>query len=252
MGFESEQQFDAHRIRVLGHDADQAFLLSSDELSDFLRGDLIGFDWTDLRLVHETREILYLQIIDVAVWLARVDHAQIVPIVESYGLVDKGAQCLRSEEYHRADVSMDAQNVPDFAETLASFRHFLEQQGVPRNIVWVSPEQTIYLSREWKVFEGEGIAESTVSALYQAAWAADLGMQLGVLCADDDNSYCYFYAPADSVDAEYTLLGSGCIKLMVPVGVPRASTIERGWLARWYQLKEWKFKKWKNGHFLLS
>jgi hypothetical protein len=143
----------------------------------------------------------------------------------------------------------DIEMIPEFEETISTFCGFLENHGLPRKIIWVAPEHTIFLGREWKIFKGEGIKESDIRAKYQAARGYPFGVRFGVLCTDDVTSYCYLYIPTDEIDAEYKLLANGYVKLSVPYDVSHATPINKGIGALWYQLRELRGKKWKDGFF---
>ncbi len=143
--------------------------------------------------------------------------------------------------------------IPAFDEAIAKFQGFLEGEGLPREIVWVAPEHTIFCRREWKIFEGEGVKESEVRSAYDAARQADfLGIELGVLCSDRDFTYCYLYIPADEYTASRKLLANTTTKFTSPVKVPSASRVRRGIPSMWYQLRELRVRDWKNTFFNMS
>lgn len=140
--------------------------------------------------------------------------------------------------------------IPAFDEAIAKFQVFLEGEGLPREIVWVAPEHTIFCRPEWKVFEGEGVTVSEVRAAYDAARQANsLGIELGVLCTDRDSTYCYLYIPADEYTASRKLLANTIAKFTSPVTVPSATRVRRGIRSMWYQLRELRFRDWKNSFF---
>jgi hypothetical protein len=144
--------------------------------------------------------------------------------------------------------------IPEFEETIVSFREFIKYQDAPDRIVWVAPEHTICCGfQEWKIFQDECINESDIKAIYQAAREKFFGMRLCVLCTDSEISYCYLYVPVDEVDAEYNLLANGCVKMRVPEDMPHTSIVRRGVRTAWLQLKESiRFRKWKNMAFRID
>ena len=141
---------------------------------------------------------------------------------------------------------MDDSAFPDFPEALNQFGDFLEKCGLPRKIVWVAPEHTIYCGRSWKVFSGESVGEDTVSDLYSLAARGDFGLRFKLLCAGKDASYCYLHTPLDLQEAEQSLLFLHRVKYTIPSVAAPAEIIKRWSLPSfWYQLKEIPKLRWK-------
>jgi len=141
---------------------------------------------------------------------------------------------------------MDDPAFPDFPEALNQFGDFLEKCELPRKIVWVAPEHTIYCGRSWKVFSGECAYEDDVRELYNSSARGKFGLAFKLLCAGKDSSYCYLYAPLELQEAEQGLLFSHRVKYMIPSIVPPAEIINRwSFPSFWYQLKEIYKLRWK-------
>ena len=88
LGFASEAEYDARAIKIAKHQ--WAFLLSSGELQRFIAENAIGFDWTDLRMLHDGREILYLQNVDSAKWYGKTDDVNVMRFLDACGLSNSG------------------------------------------------------------------------------------------------------------------------------------------------------------------
>lgn len=117
---------------------------------------------------------------------------------------------------------------PSFADALARFRSFLDDQGHPGALGWVFPRDTLLVGGRWLLRPRlPDLVLGEVAAAYQAAVARRLGVRFAVLCAAGEQLWCYVYGPRDRVEAEHCLMPDG-LKLSVPVAVPEGRIVPDG------------------------
>ncbi len=104
---------------------------------------------------------------------------------------------------------------PPFADAIARFRSFLDDQGRRGPIRWVFPDDVLLVGGRWIIRpRPQAQVVEEVAAVYQRAAAGRLGVKFGVLCRDGEVLWCYVYYPVDRIEAECGLMPDG-LKLSV-------------------------------------
>jgi hypothetical protein len=134
---------------------------------------------------------------------------------------------------------------PPFADAVARFRSFLNDQGHRGPMRWVFPNDTLLVAGHWLVRpRPEAVVLEEVAAAYQRATTRRLGVNLGVLCREDEVLWCYIYGPADRIEAEHCLMPDG-LKLSVRTPPDRGRSLADA--GEWEALQgqdQVDFKRW--------
>jgi hypothetical protein len=120
---------------------------------------------------------------------------------------------------------------PSFADAVARFRSFLDDQGNKGAIQWVFPHDVLLVSDQWFIRpRPQPVTLEEVNAAYHCAIARRLGVKFGVLCREGDILWCYIYAPEDRFEAECGLMPDGLkLSIPAPLGEGRLITDDGIW-----------------------
>jgi hypothetical protein len=106
------------------------------------------------------------------------------------------------------------------------FGLFLSSNGYPWRIRWITAEQIVVGDDRHHFICAEGaevgLAEATLR--YSEGLKRGLGILLQAICATPSETIANVYAPTDSTDAQYRLMGRG-LKLSCPTSMPPASIV---------------------------
>jgi hypothetical protein len=133
-----------------------------------------------------------------------------------------------------------------FDESLARFHRFLEGNGYPREIVWLTAYDVIVTSKPFiniRVPSHDHDNERHARELFELGTTERRGVLFDTVCDGGNITYCYAWVPLDSAEAERSLMSRG-LKLSVKTGPGRIrAEVVKNWL-QWIILKIW-YRKYR-------
>jgi hypothetical protein len=140
----------------------------------------------------------------------------------------------------------------NFEKSLLKYQKFLENNGYPGEVAWVTPDD-ILIGSGPMIYVRSPVSEKNntlVRLLFESGIVQKTGVLFDTLCEADGVSFCYAWVPHSVEQAEEALMPEG-LKLSARTGVSKlpAQTV-RGWL-RWFylRLRFWKLQRRKKGLF---
>jgi hypothetical protein len=142
-----------------------------------------------------------------------------------------------------------------FDESLVEFQRFLERNGYPREVIWVTPRDVL-VSREPLIYVRVPVPrdnELHVRRLFDLGITQQTGVLFDTVCEGEGVTFSYAWVPCDDLEAEEALMPKG-LKMSAKTGASRmtakAVRSNMQWLYLW--LKYRKEQKLKSHLFLRS
>ena len=127
---------------------------------------------------------------------------------------------------------------PSFDESLARYKQFLGENGYPREVVWVTPDDVL-LSSSPVIFVKLPVPESneqSVRHLFDLGISQQKGVLFDTLCEGNGVTFSYAWVPSDDSEAEEHLMPKG-LKLSARTGTSRMLGRAVGSRLRWSYLQ---------------
>jgi hypothetical protein len=129
-----------------------------------------------------------------------------------------------------------------FEDSLLEFREFLQRNAYPGKVTWVEPDDVL-LSGRRLIYVRASVPrtnEEHVRQLFDLSRTRNTGILFETICAVEDTTYAYAWAPSDAVEAGRRLMSNG-LKMSAKTGlgkVPGKAVRSR---LRWAYLR-WALK----------
>lgn len=123
----------------------------------------------------------------------------------------------------------------NFDEALTNFRGFLQQNGYPSEVLWVT-ERDVLVTRAWLIYVKVPLPAKNVA---EARQVFEIGIREGgvwfnTICASRDATYCNAWTPSDRSQAERAMMRAKALKLSASVNKSEAVAVRSR--ARWLLL----------------
>ncbi len=97
-----------------------------------------------------------------------------------------------------------------FNKVVEDFRQFIQRQRCCGKIVWVGPDDVVVSGKDVYIRVADPLAnENRAKQSFDAGMNRELGILMAILCATDDETYCYTWAPRDEQEAMEHLMLRG-------------------------------------------
>jgi hypothetical protein len=141
----------------------------------------------------------------------------------------------------------------EFDESLAKFQQFLETNGYPREVVWVTPDDLIVTGERLIYIRVPVSSKNEVQArtLFEQGTTRQMGVLFDTICVGGNETFCCAWVPPDEDQAERALMPKQ-LKLSAKVdkvgGTPVRSRLQ------WFllRLRYWKYQNLKNSLFWIE
>jgi hypothetical protein len=139
-----------------------------------------------------------------------------------------------------------------FDESVAEYRNFLEKNGYPSHVIWVTPEDVLVSSGP-VIYVRVPVSESnekSVRQLFDLGISQERGVLFDTLCDGDGLTFSYAWVPRDGAEAEESLMPKG-LKLSAKTGASRVPGRTVGSRLRWayLQMKNRRHQRMKEQMF---
>jgi len=127
---------------------------------------------------------------------------------------------------------------PSFDESVSRYKQFLEEQGYPRDVVWVRPGDVLASSGRviYVKLPVPRSNEEFVRRLFDLGISREKGVLFDTLCDGDGMTFSYAWVPHDDAEAEESLMPKG-LKLSAKTGASRVPGKSVGSRLRWSYLQ---------------
>ena len=137
---------------------------------------------------------------------------------------------------------------PSIESCLLSFSLFLEKQGRPKAIRWITPSEIIYFDNHFYIINKDFKCNDLIfESAYLTAKNCNIGIKISYCAQDDNFSYCRFYVPEDEDDRDRIMINN------TPKFACNNKTISAKFVHNnlfLLLLKSLKFLKWNNSIIL--
>jgi hypothetical protein len=96
----------------------------------------------------------------------------------------------------------------NFEDARERFREFLVENGYPRKLTWVTPNDVLLSDRKLVYVKLPVPTSNLLRAreLFELGMPRQLGVLLHAVCEIDDTTCCYVWVPADQTESRYALM----------------------------------------------
>jgi hypothetical protein len=121
----------------------------------------------------------------------------------------------------------------NFANTIAEFSRFSEQQGYPSTLLWALPDGVLIWRRRFLVLATDPEAQILqAKAVFNFASARNVGIAIEGKCRTSTLTICWLYVPKNDIEAQCLMIPETGVKMSVAIDPPPVTLIKSNFLWR--------------------
>ena len=128
----------------------------------------------------------------------------------------------------------------NFDEAVANFRAFLERNGYPPDVIWVT-EKNVLVAPSRLIYVRSPIPRESAAAARCTfeTGISGLGVWLNTICASQHTSYCNAWTPNDADQAARAMIRARAVKMSASTSHSEAIAVQSGgkWLLLRFKLR---------------